>query len=104
METSRCASSEPYALRVLGDSMLPEFKDGSIIIVDPAGVIANGSYVVAHHGREYIFRQLIVDAGRYSLKTLAGSGDPIAIADLAAIKGVVVQQAGKRRADRKHYI
>ncbi len=104
MEIGRCADSEPYALRILGDSMLPEFKDGGIIIVDPAGTIANGSYVVAHHGREYIFRQLIVDAERYFLKTLSGSDDPIEIVDLAAIKGVVVQRAGKRRADRKHYI
>jgi len=37
-----CAASEPFALRVLGDSMLPEFADGSIIIIDPAGAIRDG--------------------------------------------------------------
>jgi len=28
MDSSGCASSEPFALRVMGDSMEPEFKDG----------------------------------------------------------------------------
>ena len=36
---SGCAASEPFALRVLGDSMLPEFAEGAIIIIDPAGAI-----------------------------------------------------------------
>ena len=46
-ESSGCAEAEPYALRVLGDSMLPEFKDGAIIVIDPAGAIRDGSYVIA---------------------------------------------------------
>ena len=39
MDGSGCASSEPFALRVLGDSMEPEFKDGCVIIIDPDGVV-----------------------------------------------------------------
>jgi phage repressor protein C with HTH and peptisase S24 domain len=48
MESSGgCAASEPFALRVLGDSMLPEFAEGVIIIIDPAGTIRDGCYVMA---------------------------------------------------------
>ncbi len=32
-----CGASEPFALRVMGDDMAPEFRDGHIIIVDPGG-------------------------------------------------------------------
>jgi len=43
MGAGGCSESEPYALRVLGDSMLPEFKEGVVIVIDPAGAIRDGS-------------------------------------------------------------
>ena len=58
MDMGGCSGSEPFALRVLGDSMTPEFEDGAIIIIDPAGVVESGCYVLALHDGEYIFRQL----------------------------------------------
>ncbi|MFK5969461.1 MAG: S24 family peptidase, partial [Candidatus Marithrix sp.] len=61
---------EPFALQVLGDSMLPEFKEGHIIIIEPDGVIESGSYVLAMHEEEYIFRQLIINNENYLLKPL----------------------------------
>ncbi|HDO33500.1 MAG TPA: S24 family peptidase, partial [Chromatiales bacterium] len=39
-----CAASEPFVLQVLGDSMEPEFTDGTVIVVEPGGVLQNGSY------------------------------------------------------------
>ena len=33
---------EPFALRVIGDSMAPEFLDGHIIVVDPGFPLFNG--------------------------------------------------------------
>jgi phage repressor protein C with HTH and peptisase S24 domain len=36
-DLSNCSSSEPFALRVVGDDMAPEFVDGHVIIVDPGG-------------------------------------------------------------------
>lgn len=30
-----CSEREPFALRVEGESMAPEFEDGCVIIVDP---------------------------------------------------------------------
>ena len=43
LEATACASGEPYALMVLGDSMLPEFEPGEVIVVEPDGVARDGS-------------------------------------------------------------
>jgi len=99
-----CAGSEPFALQVLGDSMAPEFEHGCIIIVDPGGVVEDGCYVVAEHAGEYIFRQLCIEAGRWRLVALQEGHETVEIPGPEAIKGVVVQKAGRRRRDRKHYV
>ncbi len=102
---SSCSEAEPFALQVIGDSMEPEFKNGAIIIVDPAGVVEHGSYVIAVQGDEYIFRQLVVDNGHMSLKALNEAYPLLPLpGGVDDIKGVVVQQAGRRRKDRKHYV
>lgn len=98
-----CAASEPYALRVLGDSMVPEFEDGMIIIVDPTGLATDGAYVVAEHDGEYIFRQLAIEGDRYYLKPLNPEYDALEIGSLGAVVGVVTQRAGTRRKYHKHY-
>ncbi len=101
---SSCAEAEPFALRVMGDSMEPEFKDGVVIIVDPAGVVKHGCYVVAAQGEEYVFRQLVMEDGQMSLRALNGAYPSLPLVGGAEdIKGVVIQQAGRRRRDRKHY-
>ena len=65
-----CASDEPFALRVLGDSMEPEFKDGCIIIIDPSANVEHGKYVMAEVDGEYIFRQFIQEGENYFLKPI----------------------------------
>ncbi len=117
-ETNDCSAHEPFALRVLGDSMEPEFPDGAIIIIDPSGVVENGSYVLAEisdadaetdgtNGLKteagYIFRRLVVEEARYYLKPLNPGYATIEIIGREAIKGVVVQKAGTRKRDRRHY-
>jgi len=101
--SSGCAESEPYALRVLGDSMLPEFEEGAIIVIDPAGAIKDGSFVIAMHNDEYIFRQLRIHNERYYLQPLNDLYDTVEIPGLEQIKGVVSQKAGRRRKDHKRY-
>ena len=101
--SSGCAESEPYALRVLGDSMLPEFEEGAIIVIDPAGAIKDGSYVIALKDDEYIFRQLRIYDDRYYLQPLNDLYDTVEIEGLDQIKGVVSQKSGRRRRDHKHY-
>jgi len=103
MQENSCGA-EPFALRVIGDIMAPEFKDGCIIIIDPEGLVSDGCFVLAQHGDEYIFRQLEFGEGRYYLKALQDGYDTIELASLETIAGVIVQQAGRRRADRKHYV
>ena len=103
MQEGNCGA-EPFALRVMGDSMAPEFKDGCIIIIDPDGVISDGCYVLARHDDGFIFRQLIYKGDGYQLKALQEGHAVIELSDLSPVAGVIVQQAGRRRADRKHYL
>jgi SOS-response transcriptional repressor LexA len=101
---SACAGSEPFALRVLGDSMVPEFTEGTIIIVEPTGVLERGCYVVAEHDDEYLFRQLVITQGHWFLKPLNDRYPTVELAGPQAIKGRVIQKAGKYRKDRVHYV
>ena len=104
MESSGgCAASEPFALRVLGDSMLPEFAEGAVIIIDPAGAIRDGCYVMAEYKNEYIFRQLRMVDDKLYLQPLNDLYDTVEISSQQMIQGVISQQAGRRRKDRKFY-
>ena len=103
MQDGNCGR-EPYALRVLDDCMSPEFRDECIIIIDPEGVIMHGSYVLARHNDEYIFRQLVFGEGLYYLQVLEDGHEAIEMSDLSAVEGVITRQAGRRRSDRKHYV
>ena len=99
-----CANSEPFALRVMGDSMEPEFKDGNIIIIDSAAAVESGCYVLAMVKDEYIFRQYIIEEGHHFLRALNSGYTDIEITGIDAIRGVIVQRAGTRRKDHKHYV
>lgn len=101
---SACAGAEPFVLRVLGDSMMPEFEEGAIIVIEPAGVIESGCFVIAQHEGEYLLRQLILEQGRWLLRPLNERYPSVEIAGLQEIKGRVIQKAGRSRQDRKHYL
>ncbi len=104
-ETSNCAGSEPYALMVLGDSMLPEFEEGEIIVVEPSGLVKDGSYVVAYVNDEYIFRQIVQHAEGWMLRPLNPLYPNIPISGLEAAKGVVIMKKRPgRRSEQKRYI
>lgn len=98
-----CTASEPFALRVIGDNMLPEFKDGHIIIVDPAYPPCHGAFVVVDYRGEYLFGQLIKSDNRQWIQYLNDDQSPIELQKPFEYKGVVIQRAGRRRKDRKHY-
>jgi DNA polymerase V len=104
-ELSSCGASEPFALRVIGDDMLPEFQDGHIIIIDPGGVVKNGCYVVANPNNEFIFRQLFIEeGGQYVLKATQPGLEEITLPNAAQdIVGVVSQRSGRRRSEHKRY-
>ncbi|GAB4167389.1 MAG: hypothetical protein Fur0039_05080 [Rhodocyclaceae bacterium] len=100
-----CSSAEPYALMVLGDSMLPEFSEGEVIVVEPEGLAREGAFVVAFHDGEHIFRQLLRRGDGWLLHPLNAAYPDAPIADLAAVKGVVIQkQRPGVRGSRKSYV
>lgn len=104
-EASKCAGDEPYALMVLGDSMEPEFEEGDIIVIDPSAPVRDGSYVIAHHDDDYIFRQLVVRGEKLYITPLNPAYPTHALESEAALKGVITQKKkrdGSRR-DRKFY-
>jgi len=98
-----CSAAEPYALRVIGDSMAPEFRDGHIIIVDPGLPAVHGAYVVADYRGETIFRQFVVEGEARYLKPLNEAFPAIRLDGEYRIRGVVIQRGGTRRKEIKHY-
>lgn len=102
-EIHGCAELEPYALRVIGDSMEPEFLDGHVIVLDPGLTVQAGAFVVARVGVETVFRQYCIEQDRRFLRPLNGGYPTLEVGDDFRVLGVVVQRVGKRRADRKRY-
>lgn len=104
-EPSTCTEAEPFALRVLDDSMEPEFRRGCIIIIDPTGRATDGSYVLVEGKSDVLFRRLEKKADGWSLQALNDlypSTDEVA-QDLTNVLGVIVQRAGVRRSYHKRY-
>lgn len=97
-----CSGKEIFALRALGDSMIPEFEHGTVIIIDPEAVVKDGSYVIAQVDGEYIFRKLIIRNEKYFLQPLNDLYETIEISGLDALEGVIVQ-AGSRRKNMRKY-
>ncbi|MFV2032482.1 MAG: S24 family peptidase [Gammaproteobacteria bacterium] len=103
-DVTHCEASEPFALRVIGNDMLPEFEDGNIVIVDPGGLVKSGCYVVAKAGEDMVLRQLHIDNSSYRLTALQpGTGDILLKNGLKDVVGVISQRAGKRRSQHKRY-
>lgn len=103
MTQNGCSALEPYALRVLGDSMAPEFPEGCVIIVDPGHAAVEGSYVVVEFAGDVFFRRLVCDGERRFLQPLNPKYGGFELTPPYTIRGGVVQQAGRRRSQRKHY-
>ena len=103
-EPSTCVDSEPFALQVTDDSMEPEFQRGCIVVIDPTGVVKDGAFVIAELDDGVVFRRLRLEGQSAWLDALNDNypSDKIG-AGVAAIKGVVVQRAGRRRAYHKRY-
>jgi DNA polymerase V len=101
---SSCSGAEPFALMVLGDSMMPEFEDGDVVVVEPEGLAHDGSFVIAFHNDEHIFRQLRIQDGRYSLVALNPKYPEMNVPGIEVVKGVVIQKSipGKRKLSKSY--
>jgi len=116
-----CTEAETFALQVLDKSMEPEFRERSIIVVDPTGHATDGSYVLAQTSvnrdstadadepdkllSSFLFRQLRRrNDSEWILCALNTTfEDQPTAADLSEIVGVIVQRAGTRRRYHKRY-
>ena len=108
MANSGCTSEglEAYALRVIGDSMSPEFEDGNIIIVDPAYPLLDGVFAVIENNNEVIFGQYFnADADHASCRVeyLKTGMAPVMLAADFKKKGVITQRNTRRRKETKYY-
>ena len=97
-----CSAKEIFALRALGDSMIPEFEHDTVIIIDPEAVVKDGSYVIAQVDGEYIFRQLVIRDDKYYLQPLNDLYETTEINGLDVLEGVIVQAGSRRRNMRKY--
>jgi len=99
-----CDGGEAFALMVLGESMVPEFNDGEIIVVEPDGKIQDGSYVLACPGGEWTLRQLKQSTSGWMLHPLNPAFADQPLADLGVVRGVVIQKAvpGRRKASKRY--
>jgi len=100
-----CGGGEPFALRVLGDEMAPEFMDGEIIVIERDGALRDGAFVLARHADEWIFRQLCRRESGWVLHALNPDRHDLPdlpLPDLTPVCGVVIQKAvpGRRRLSR----
>jgi len=106
LEQSSCSGSEPFALQVLDDSMEPEFKKDCIIIVDTSATVKHECHVMALVENGYIFRQLLIEDGKYFITPLneAYAHEKREV-EFDALEGVIVQQASSKgkRSERKRY-
>ena len=97
-----CSGGESFSLRVLGDDMEPEFRHGEIIVIEPEGALKDGSFVLARHDGEWIFRQLLRRGDGWVLHALNPARmdlPDLPLPDLGAVRGVIIQKAvpGRRR-------
>ncbi len=95
--------TEPFALRVIGDSMAPEFQDGNIVIIDPGFAACHEAFVVVDYGGEVRFGQYWQEQGRTWLRHLNPEHPAVELIPPFEVKGVIIQRVGRRRKDRKHY-
>ncbi len=102
MDTGHCGG-EPFALRVLGSSMEPEFSEGHIVIIDPSAIVYDGCFVMVKIDDQYELRQMHEVEGGWKVSLLDGSAPDVIIHSLDDVAGMVVQRAGRKR-QVKHYV
>ncbi len=81
-----------FALRVIGDSMEPEFKEGDIVIVSPNSEPVTGDFVIAKVAGEVTFKQLHIYLNKLVLKPLNDAYEPI---EIERMDGLEVRIIGK---------
>ncbi len=96
-ETSVEVKAHTFAMRVSGDSMEPDFIEGSVIVIEPDMTPEANDFVVAQISEnEITFKQLVKDGGDWYLKPL-NNRYPLKPIGTAKIIGVVREVVRKLR-------
>jgi SOS-response transcriptional repressor LexA len=105
-----CSNSEPFALQVIGDSMEPEFPDGSIVVIEPADWCQDGMFIMALVEGVRWFRQYRKDELGEALVALNDIYPTIDLNGLDwKVEGIIMQrnlrrhQTASGRREVKHY-
>jgi SOS-response transcriptional repressor LexA len=88
IDTTVTVRQHTFALRVVGDSMEPDFPEGILLVVEPDLDPQPGDYVIAKNGEEATFKKLVKDGADWYLKPL-NPRYPIKPLEGARIIGVV---------------
>lgn len=99
-----CSGAEPFALRVIGASMAPEFVDGDVVVIEPGGQSQDGAYVLVQLSNSSWELRLLRHrpaapgaAPRWFAELLDGSRPPLELPGPQAVAGVVIQRARRGR-------
>jgi SOS-response transcriptional repressor LexA len=99
LPTGRCGP-KTFALRVIGESMEPDYQNGDIIFVDPDVTAEHGKAVVVSldERNEVTFKKLVIDGQRRYLRPLNPSWQTqiIDLSPDAKIVGVVIGRWGEK--------
>ena len=99
-----CKTKEPFVLRVVGDSMAPEFEAGSIIIIDPEKTVLHGDYAVAQVADLLQLGKLSISDGVLQFATTSNECSDTVVIGYKDILGRVVKRTDPRRRSNKEYI
>ena len=103
-ESACSTNSEPYALQNIGDMMVPEFSENSIIIVDPGMLIHHQAYAIIDYKDELYFRQYIVKNNSQFMCCLNSSHPEIELIDDFEVRGCVIQQKQRKQKSLHYYL
>ena len=84
---------KPFAVRVVGDSMYPQFEDQSVLICSTLREPKNRDFVLAyiHKLNRIVFRQLFLDSSMMILKSINPNFPVIQLNEKDCIVGIVIQ-------------
>lgn len=102
--SSTCTTREPFVLRVVGDSMAPEFEAGSIIVIDPEQTVRQGDYAVAQVADQLQLGKLKISDGVLQFATTSNENNDTVAIGYKDILGRVVKRTDSRRYSSKEYI
>lgn len=100
---SACQTNEPFVLRVIGDSMLPDFEDGSIVVIDPGQTATNGDYIVALVANQHQLGKLSISDDVWQIATTSEESRNSLVINRSNVIGRVIKCTDPKRKHQKDF-